>query len=97
MQCAAGDPTSDLVRRAVGGDGAAIEELLGRYRGQLGRMVAVRIDPRLKARLDPSDVVQDALADASQRLPEYLAERPIAFYPWLRRIASTTSRKAVDG
>jgi RNA polymerase sigma-70 factor (ECF subfamily) len=50
-------------------------------------MVYLRIDPRLAARLDPSDIVQDALAEAHRRLPVYAAERPIPFYPWLRRIA----------
>jgi RNA polymerase sigma-70 factor (ECF subfamily) len=50
-------------------------------------MVAVRIDPRLTARLDPSDVVQEALAEASQKLPDYLERRPLPFYPWLRQIA----------
>jgi RNA polymerase sigma-70 factor (ECF subfamily) len=50
-------------------------------------MVYLRIDPRLAARLDPSDIVQDALAEAHRRLPGYAAERRIPFYLWLRRIA----------
>ena len=50
-------------------------------------MVAVRMDPLIAPRVDPSDVVQDALAEASQRLPDYLQRRPIPFYPWLRQIA----------
>ena len=48
-------------------------------------MVAVaRMDRRLTARLDPSDVVQEALADGVRDLPDYLTTRPMAFYPWLR-------------
>src|SRR5262245_39089372 len=50
-------------------------------------MVAVRLDPRLAARVDASDVVQEALAEAAVKLPDYLRERPVAFYPWLRRLA----------
>ena len=50
-------------------------------------MVAIRLDDRLKARMDPSDVVQDVLLEAANRLPQYVEERPIAFYPWLRRLA----------
>ena len=50
-------------------------------------MVAVRIDPRLKARVDPSDVVQDALLEAARELPDYLRHRPIPYYPWLRQLA----------
>ena len=63
---------------------------MDRHRSRLRQMVAVRIDPRLAARVDPSDVVQEALAEASQKLPEYLRERPLPFYPWLRQIAWET-------
>jgi len=50
-------------------------------------MIAVRMDRRLVNRLDPSDVVQDALAEAHRLLPVYLRDRPMPFYPWLRQIA----------
>jgi RNA polymerase sigma-70 factor (ECF subfamily) len=79
--------TEELVARAGRGDTAAREELLERYRDRLRQMVAVRLDRRLAARIDPSDVVQEAIVDASQRLSAYLAERPLPFYPWLRRLA----------
>jgi RNA polymerase sigma-70 factor (ECF subfamily) len=50
-------------------------------------MVAAHLDRRLAARVDASDVVQEALLEAAQKLADYLRQRPIAFYPWLRRIA----------
>jgi RNA polymerase sigma-70 factor (ECF subfamily) len=50
-------------------------------------MVGVRIDPALAARVDPSDVVQDVLAEAHRTLDAYLRNRPLPFYPWLRRLA----------
>ena len=50
-------------------------------------MVSLRMDPRLAARLDPSDVVQEVLAEADRRLDAYVRERPLPFYPWLRQIA----------
>ncbi len=76
-----------LLRRAAAGDGAARDQVWNRFRPRLRRMVALRIDRRISARVDPSDVVQEALAIAHQRLPEYLADPQMAFYPWLRRIA----------
>src|SRR5438132_202303 len=79
--------TETLLERAGGGDRAAREELLARFQGRLRQMVAFRLDRRVAARLDPSDVVQEALADAARKLSEYLQTRPLPFYPWLRQLA----------
>jgi RNA polymerase sigma-70 factor, ECF subfamily len=79
--------TCELVQRAACGDDAAIEQLLQTHRGRLQQMVRQRMDPRLRARVDSSDVIQETLTEASQRLPQYLENQPIPFYPWLRRIA----------
>jgi RNA polymerase sigma-70 factor (ECF subfamily) len=80
--------TEDLLNPAVAGDEIAVRRLLDRYRERLRRMIAVRLDRRLTARLDPSDVVQEALADAGRKLARYAQERPLPFYPWLRRLAA---------
>jgi RNA polymerase sigma-70 factor (ECF subfamily) len=76
----------ELLARASHGDAAAQQELLGQHGERLRKMVAARLDRRLAARIDPSDVVQEALLDASRLLPAYLRERPLPFYPWLRRL-----------
>ncbi|MCA9266436.1 MAG: sigma-70 family RNA polymerase sigma factor [Planctomycetales bacterium] len=62
-------------------------ELLTMHRSKLRRMVEIRLDRRLAARVDPSDVVQEALITATKGLPNYAAKRPVSFYPWLRVIA----------
>jgi RNA polymerase sigma-70 factor (ECF subfamily) len=81
-------PDTDLLLdRAARGDAAARQELLGRHRDRLRKMVTVHLDRRLAARVDPSDVVQEALADAAQGLSDYLRRRPLPFYPWLRQLA----------
>src|SRR5438552_3696203 len=82
-----GPDTDQLLADASRGDGDARGQLLERHRSQLRRMVAVRLDRRLAARVDPSDVVQDALAEAAVQLEKYLRDRPMPFYPWLRRLA----------
>lgn len=79
--------SEELIRLARDGDAAAAEALLEEQRSRLRRMVSVRMDPRLSRRIDPSDVVQDALAVAIRKLPQYLREAPLPFYPWLRQIA----------
>jgi RNA polymerase sigma-70 factor (ECF subfamily) len=82
-----GPDTDQLLEQASQGDGQAVQQLLERHRGRLRRMVACHLDRRLAARVDPSDVIQEALADAAARLDGYLRERPLPFYPWLRRLA----------
>jgi RNA polymerase sigma-70 factor (ECF subfamily) len=82
------DPeTEDLLCPAAAGDEMALGRLLDRHRERLRRMIEVRLDRRLTARMDASDVVQEALADAGRKLPSYAQERPLPFYPWLRRLA----------
>jgi RNA polymerase sigma-70 factor (ECF subfamily) len=79
--------TEQLVELASQGDDQARQQLLMRHRARLRRMVAVRLDRRLAARVDPSDVVQETLTEAARNLSDYLRERPLPFYPWLRRLA----------
>lgn len=50
-------------------------------------MIAVRLDRRMYPRIDPSDVVQETLLEAAQKLTDYFRECPVPFYPWLRRMA----------
>jgi RNA polymerase sigma-70 factor (ECF subfamily) len=78
------DVLLELIRQ---GDGGARDQLLLRHRARLKRLVALRLDRRLLGRLDPSDVVQEVLAEAAQKLPDYMKKRPLPFYPWLRGLA----------
>ncbi len=73
---------------AARGDQGAVRSLLEAHRDRLRRLIAARLDRRLAARLDPSDVVQETLAVAARRLPDYLRERPMPFYAWLFRLAA---------
>jgi RNA polymerase sigma-70 factor (ECF subfamily) len=79
--------TAELIERAGRGDASARQELLVQHQARLRQMIAVRMDSRLGARLDPSDVVQEVFADACQKLSDYLQKRPLPFYPWLRQLA----------
>ncbi|MCA9152673.1 MAG: sigma-70 family RNA polymerase sigma factor [Planctomycetales bacterium] len=79
--------TSDLLDRAVDGSAAAMHELMQVHRTRLRQMVAMRLDRRLRIRLDPSDVVQDVLLEAAGRLAEYTEQAKLPFYVWMRQIA----------
>jgi RNA polymerase sigma-70 factor (ECF subfamily) len=76
-----------LIRQAADGDRLARQQLITLHRERLRRMVAVRMDGRLASRIDASDVVQEALAEADRHLDAYFQERPLPFYPWLRQFA----------
>lgn len=76
-----------LLEQAGEGDRAAFERLFARHRPQLRRQVAWRLEAALASRIDPSDVVQETQLAAYQRLPQYLAERPVPFRVWLHKMA----------
>lgn len=79
--------TEELLRQASRGDAEAREGLLRRHRDRLRKMIAWRLDRRLAPRVDPSDVVQEVLLEASHKLDRYLRDRPLPFFPWLRSLA----------
>jgi RNA polymerase sigma-70 factor (ECF subfamily) len=57
------------------------------------RMVRLRLNRQLQGRIDDSDILQEALLEAAKRLPEYLADKPLPFFIWLRHI---TGQKLID-
>ncbi|MFI5259250.1 MAG: sigma-70 family RNA polymerase sigma factor [Candidatus Limnocylindrales bacterium] len=98
--------TQDLLQRAHAGEPRAFEELFAGYRAYLLQFVELRLDPKLRSRVDASDVVQEAEMEAARRLKGYVEGPPVPFRLWLRQIAQdrllnlrrrhvTTARRAV--
>jgi RNA polymerase sigma-70 factor (ECF subfamily) len=79
--------TDELLEQVSQGDADARGRLLDRHRARLRKMVGWRLDRRLAARVDPSDVVQEVLVEADGKLERYLRERPLPFLAWLRQLA----------
>ena len=79
--------TQQLLDEARQGDGQAVEALLARHRPALRRMIELRLDPAIVQRVDASDVVQEVMLEASQRLREFLTRPVMPFHLWLRHIA----------
>ena len=76
----------DHVRFAgIGTDRAAWGQFLSAHRKRLRRMVALRLDQRLRGRIDPSDVIQEAFLEATERRSEYERQSdPMPPFLWLR-------------
>ncbi len=79
--------TQTLLDRVARADRSAADALWERHRPALRRMIDLRLDHALARRVDASDVVQDVLLKASQRLEEYLRNPVMPFHLWLRQIA----------
>jgi RNA polymerase sigma-70 factor, ECF subfamily len=82
------DSTSALIKRARDHDPTAIGELLNKYRDRLHRFVDIRMDDRLRGRIDPSDVIQEACLAATRQMPDYFEQNEMPFYIWLRLVAA---------
>jgi RNA polymerase sigma-70 factor (ECF subfamily) len=78
------EETVQILERARRGDATAMNEIFAQHRSRLRRMVELRLDRRLQARVDASDVIQEAYVDAVRRLDDYLKEDKYPLFLWLR-------------
>ncbi len=82
-----GEQTQELLKGITDGDSQAVNRLMDRHREAVRRMIQMRLDQAVARRVDASDVVQDVLMEASQRLKDYLANPVMPFHLWLRQLA----------
>ena len=83
----------DLPKRESTDDGNAMLAQFEQHRDRLRRMVRLRMDPRLRCRLDISDVVQDVYLEASRRLRDGERDQRLPVLLWLRLL---TGQKLAD-
>src|SRR5262249_53457412 len=74
------EETRTLLAQIQDGNSQAFDRLLGHHRSTLRRFIELRLDTRLRARVDPSDVVQETQLEVFHRLPDYLRRRPMPFH-----------------
>jgi hypothetical protein len=90
-----------LIDRLRTGDNQALAELFDQYRDRLRRMVDLRMDPRLRARLDVSDVLQEAYMELAGDLDAYRADLKLPPLLWMRlhvgRRLTTLRRRHLGG
>jgi RNA polymerase sigma-70 factor (ECF subfamily) len=90
------DPTriDQWLRQAAAGDADSWSRLLELYHDRLRRMVVVRLDPRVRQRVDPSDVLQEAYLEALAKLKDYAQDPTVPVFLWLRGLACNRLQKA---
>jgi RNA polymerase sigma-70 factor (ECF subfamily) len=65
-----------------------LAEIFSRNRPRLRRLVDLRLDARLRRRVDPSDVLQEAFLEAAERIDDYLAAPRLPLFLWLRLLTA---------
>ncbi len=80
----------NLVGRLKDGDEQALGTLLSLNRERLIRTVGFRMDARLRGRVDPDDILQEAFIEAAKRLHHFTGDSPSSFFVWLRMVVLQT-------
>ncbi len=81
------EKTRELLEGVRRGDQDAAGRLLQRHRDALRRMIDMRMDRKIRQRVDASDIVQDVMVEANRRLQTYLENPIMPFHLWLRQMA----------
>src|SRR5688500_16178373 len=71
-------PTCQLLDRLSQGDDHALDALLSRYRRRLLGFIRRHLDPRVRTRVDPSDVVQETKLEVARRISGGFSRRAIS-------------------
>ena len=63
----------------------ALADLLAIHQEKLERIIAFRLAPFLRSRVDPADVIQEAYFEISRRINEFIDGSPVSFFVWIRQ------------
>lgn len=80
----------ELIRRGIQSGEAKLGQVLAKHRDRLKRLIELRLDPRVKGRVDSSDVIQETQITAMARIEEYLVDPEVPLFVWLRFLALQT-------
>jgi RNA polymerase sigma-70 factor (ECF subfamily) len=89
------DP-EELLRRAQGGDGAALGRLLELYRNYLGLLARHQIGKRLQSKVDDSDLIQETFLEAHRDFARFQGTTEAELISWLRRILASNIANLVQ-
>ena len=76
----------DLIAKARAGEPEALGELCHLYRNYMRMVVRTGLGPKLRERVELSDVVQEALVEVVRQFPQFTGQNEAALVGWLRRL-----------
>lgn len=80
----------EIVQTLTDGGESALAEVFSEFSPRLERMVEFRLDFRLRGRVDPGDVLQEAYIEIARRITDYTSAPTVSFYVWVRQITWQT-------
>jgi RNA polymerase sigma-70 factor (ECF subfamily) len=86
MDCSVQPDPERLLTKARAGDQDSLGRLLESYRGYLRALACSKIDLRLQARANPSDLIQETFLLASRHFNQFRGQSEREWLHWLRRI-----------
>ncbi len=85
-----GAEPDELRRRLAKREVAALGELFALHHERLLQFIRFRLDPRLHARIDADDVLQESYIDAEKRIGSFDYDKATTAYVWIRMIVGQT-------
>src|SRR5262245_45044258 len=85
-----------LFATARGGSNSCLGQLLSLYSNYLKLLVSAQLDSRLRARVNPSDIVQESFYEAHRDFAEFRGKSIGEFVAWLRRIVVNNILRVVE-
>ena len=80
-----GEPM-ELIAQARAGQTEALGEICALYRNYMRMVVRTGLGPKLRERVELSDVVQEALVEVVRQFPQFTGQNEAALVGWLRRL-----------
>jgi RNA polymerase sigma-70 factor (ECF subfamily) len=88
--------SDDLLTRAKAGSGESLGRLLQLYANYLKLVVLGQMEHNLRARVSPSDIVQETFYEAHRDFPQFRGASTPEFLAWLRRILVNNLCRVVE-
>jgi RNA polymerase sigma-70 factor (ECF subfamily) len=96
MRSASDGEIEALFTSARQGSASGLGKLMTLYTNYLKLLVTTQLDQRLRVRVSPSDIVQEAFFEAHRDFPQFRGASSAEFVGWLRRIVVNNILRAVE-